>query len=591
MLKTLAQLVFLAFTVPCLSHSGFFIKLFTDSGLEISCPSGNPIYINPVSADLQQCHQQLGVYNETTCPGGTVCERFPILVPEFQDYCCWETKTPTEEDRLGGKTISPEEIPPFSRRGAPDRGVVKGIVERPRTVVSTEDEIEEVGEMEDRERGSVKAIKPSPSPSEEDESEWENEPTKRTRRPRGKKVTATTTQMPEPTTKKPAPNHRLPQCNNPDESVFIDYGNRLRDCYFQQCGRGYRCEFNKYIRRFICCGQDSGIVPPPGLPMIPAPKPLNPRPFRPPQRPFQMLSDGEIDVSDGPRYRSKSSCCEENDCNDYGGRQWERGCKNTRCPDGQNYVNCRGRDHEDDLGVMERRGSPVNPDFRGAETDFQGNECNMKHEKGNRCPFSQSRVEMSRGNIQGLPLVRGDLQSMRGPEIFGAQSQREVVTQAMNKFSPMTDLDPQPFEQHRMIQLPSKELRPLPPRVEQVRSDEEFLINALPPLRREVTQGQIQSPSPRGRALQPFHKLSNPSTSSLQNENGRIQGTGRFPKLGSKHVLRALTYASETWALRKQEENALSVTERSIESDTRHIPLRASEGRDLKFCPTSGIED
>ena len=56
-------------------------------------------------------------------------------------------------------------------------------------------------------------------------------------------------------------------------------------------------------------------------------------------------------------------------------------------------------------------------------------------------------------------------------------------------------------------------------------------------------------------------------------------------------VLPALTYASETWALRKQEENAVSVIERAIENDARTIPFHASEGRDSKISPTSAIED
>ncbi|KAK6749471.1 hypothetical protein RB195_001838 [Necator americanus] len=57
-------------------------------------------------------------------------------------------------------------------------------------------------------------------------------------------------------------------------------------------------------------------------------------------------------------------------------------------------------------------------------------------------------------------------------------------------------------------------------------------------------------------------------------------------------VLPALTYASETWAFRKQEENKVTVIERAIcESDARSIPFHASEGRDSKFSPTSAIED
>ncbi|KAK6751101.1 hypothetical protein RB195_002834 [Necator americanus] len=56
-------------------------------------------------------------------------------------------------------------------------------------------------------------------------------------------------------------------------------------------------------------------------------------------------------------------------------------------------------------------------------------------------------------------------------------------------------------------------------------------------------------------------------------------------------VLPALTYASETWAFRKQKENTVSVIERAIESDARSILHHASEGRDSKFSRTSVIED
>ncbi|KAK6739365.1 hypothetical protein RB195_021035 [Necator americanus] len=58
-----------------------------------------------------------------------------------------------------------------------------------------------------------------------------------------------------------------------------------------------------------------------------------------------------------------------------------------------------------------------------------------------------------------------------------------------------------------------------------------------------------------------------------------------------QHVLPALTYASETWASRKQEENAVSIIERATESDARSIPFHVSEGRDSKFSPTSAMED
>uniref|UniRef100_A0A914CSB4 Uncharacterized protein n=1 Tax=Acrobeloides nanus TaxID=290746 RepID=A0A914CSB4_9BILA len=77
----------------------------------IMCPSGNQVYVHPISGDLQQCSQQLGFYNQTTCPGGTVCERFPILVPGFQDYCCWGNDTTDNEVAILGTTTElPEEM-------------------------------------------------------------------------------------------------------------------------------------------------------------------------------------------------------------------------------------------------------------------------------------------------------------------------------------------------------------------------------------------------------------------------------------------------------------------------------------------------
>uniref|UniRef100_A0AC34FM08 Uncharacterized protein n=1 Tax=Panagrolaimus sp. ES5 TaxID=591445 RepID=A0AC34FM08_9BILA len=134
---------------------------------------GNRVYVHPISGDLQQCSQQLGFYNQTTCPGGTVCERFPILIPGFQLKC----------------PLLMAQITPSPRRG--------------------------------------------------------------------------------------------PRCDNPDDAALIDFGNRLRDCYYQQCPYNYRCEFNTDIRRYICCGKERDVFPPPGLPPLPEPQPVVPRPFRP----------------------------------------------------------------------------------------------------------------------------------------------------------------------------------------------------------------------------------------------------------------------------------------------------------------------
>ncbi|CAJ0586420.1 unnamed protein product, partial [Mesorhabditis spiculigera] len=107
-----------------------FRKMFEDAGVEINCPSGNKVYVHPITGDLQQCSQKLGFYNETSCPGGTVCERFPILVPGFQDYCCWETANSSEQKGKGTTTTDPDEEFPFPI-GRPDGGEVEPIIDRP----------------------------------------------------------------------------------------------------------------------------------------------------------------------------------------------------------------------------------------------------------------------------------------------------------------------------------------------------------------------------------------------------------------------------------------------------------------------------
>ncbi|KAK6754105.1 hypothetical protein RB195_013234 [Necator americanus] len=52
---------------------------------------------------------------------------------------------------------------------------------------------------------------------------------------------------------------------------------------------------------------------------------------------------------------------------------------------------------------------------------------------------------------------------------------------------------------------------------------------------------------------------------SIEDVVKKTRNTRLRAHLFNTSVLRALTYASETWALRKQEENAVSVIERSIQ--------------------------
>ncbi|KAE9421870.1 hypothetical protein Angca_005595, partial [Angiostrongylus cantonensis] len=54
---------------------------------------------------------------------------------------------------------------------------------------------------------------------------------------------------------------------------------------------------------------------------------------------------------------------------------------------------------------------------------------------------------------------------------------------------------------------------------------------------------------------------------SIENVVKRTKNTRLRAHLFDSTVLRALTYASETWSLRKQDETSLSVIERAVERD------------------------
>ncbi|KAK6757953.1 hypothetical protein RB195_015647 [Necator americanus] len=74
---------------------------------------------------------------------------------------------------------------------------------------------------------------------------------------------------------------------------------------------------------------------------------------------------------------------------------------------------------------------------------------------------------------------------------------------------------------------------------------------------------------------------------SIEDVVKKVRSTRFRAHLFSNTVLPALTYASGSWAFRKQEENAVNVIERAIERVM--LGVSASEGRDLKFSPTSAI--
>uniref|UniRef100_A0A7E4VVJ8 Clip domain-containing protein n=1 Tax=Panagrellus redivivus TaxID=6233 RepID=A0A7E4VVJ8_PANRE len=235
----------------------------------IVCPSGNRVYVHPISGDLQQCSQQLGFYNQTTCPGGTVSGSSIIdslPSPETSEYGSISSGSVSG----GGEPTDPPL--PFTTNSPFGGG----------------DSDSEEEDDEDSATTTAVAMK-----------------TRRTRKPktpRTRRPTTVTTTEATTTTTTPAPRmfnnfsplapRRGPRCRNPDDAALIDFGNRLRDCYYQQCPYSYRCEFNTDIRRYICCGKERDVFPPPGLPPLPEPKPLVPRPFRPRgPPPYQQFGD------------------------------------------------------------------------------------------------------------------------------------------------------------------------------------------------------------------------------------------------------------------------------------------------------------
>ncbi|CAB3397786.1 unnamed protein product [Caenorhabditis bovis] len=377
-MKSLAILLTAAFFGSvAMSEQRRYLKMFADAGIGIQCPSGNKVYIHPISGDLQLCKQQLGIYNETSCPGGTACERFPILIPGFQDYCCWSESNPETESSI-------EEVPRMSKL-------------KPTVTVEPIDEEEDNDEAE--EEKPKKKVNGGDDEDDED-IEWEFETTTvKPRRPknRGKIITTTTPEPIEVTTSIKPPVSRLPQCNNPQDTVLIDYGNRLRDCYFQQCIRGFKCEFNREIRRFICCGQGVD-VPPAGLPDIPPPRPLIPRPFRPGPRPFGLLNDGDDEPEDKDTNQppsSKSKTSDDDGCM----------CNKNACSCGGNYGNRNGNGNDYDSDYEPRGNEKGNGNRRnqnknnnnnnyGSSRNSFGNECERNCRRNNGGPDCENGCQM-----------------------------------------------------------------------------------------------------------------------------------------------------------------------------------------------------
>uniref|UniRef100_A0A0N4ZAL2 Uncharacterized protein n=1 Tax=Parastrongyloides trichosuri TaxID=131310 RepID=A0A0N4ZAL2_PARTI len=246
------------------------LKALLDSGSGIICPSGNRAYIHPILGDLQPCSQSLNFYNKSSCPGqGIVCERFPILVPGFQDFCCWENEMTDEEGIVvSDKTPSPsiENESKEMEEKTDLSEVLIPLILRPKIKkvkkVSIAKKLSKGGTFKKTKR--TRKTTTTQPPEEESEEE----------------IITTTTQF-TTTTMKINKVRRGPKCQNPEDAALIDFGNRLRDCYYQQCPRGYRCEMNKDLRRYICCGKEASLFLPPGLPPLPNPVPIVPQTFRP----------------------------------------------------------------------------------------------------------------------------------------------------------------------------------------------------------------------------------------------------------------------------------------------------------------------
>uniref|UniRef100_A0A0N5BSB4 Uncharacterized protein n=1 Tax=Strongyloides papillosus TaxID=174720 RepID=A0A0N5BSB4_STREA len=247
------------------------LKALLDAGSGITCPSGNKAYIHPILGDLQPCSQSLNFYNKSSCPGkGIVCERFPILIPGFQDFCCWEDAITEEEELvIDEKTSSPdaEEELKETEEKTDLNEVLLPVILRPKTKkvkkISSSGKSSKGGTFKKTKKSKkTTTTLPPTTPSESEEEE----------------VTTTTHVITTTIRQKP---RRGLNCQNPEDSALIDFGNRLRDCYYQPCPRGYRCEISKELRRYICCGKEASLFLPPGMPPLPNPVPLIPRPFRP----------------------------------------------------------------------------------------------------------------------------------------------------------------------------------------------------------------------------------------------------------------------------------------------------------------------
>uniref|UniRef100_A0A0K0EBT8 Uncharacterized protein n=1 Tax=Strongyloides stercoralis TaxID=6248 RepID=A0A0K0EBT8_STRER len=249
------------------------LKVLLDAGSGIVCPSGNKAYIHPILGDLQPCSQSLNFYNKSSCPGkGIVCERFPILVPGFQDFCCWENTTTEEEEIVISEKSSltdndNDDDNDFkeSEGNTNINEVLLPVILKPKVKKSKKasslGKISKGGKFK-KAKKNKKSTTPLPSTTVLTSME----------------VTTTTSL---PTTVKINKVRRGPKCQNIEDSALIDFGNRLRDCYYQPCPRGYRCEMNKELRRYICCGKEASLFLPPGLPPLPAPVPIVPSVFRP----------------------------------------------------------------------------------------------------------------------------------------------------------------------------------------------------------------------------------------------------------------------------------------------------------------------
>uniref|UniRef100_A0A914WK35 Uncharacterized protein n=1 Tax=Plectus sambesii TaxID=2011161 RepID=A0A914WK35_9BILA len=220
---------------------------------EIPCPSGGKMYVDPMTSDIEMCTQHFGFY-ANTCPNGTRCERLANRNLLFKDFCCWPPDEPEKPLVVEEQTTTKEPEEPTTTASITEEG---------------EEEVEgkggEEGEGEEGGKGGEEVGGEGGGEGEVEEKE---------------EVEATTVAASEEEidsiAELVAKRFKGPRCKDQEDKVLIDLGarigDRIPDCSYSPCPKGYSCEYNNDVRQFICCGTPPDELPAVGFPLEPVPR-------------------------------------------------------------------------------------------------------------------------------------------------------------------------------------------------------------------------------------------------------------------------------------------------------------------------------